>query len=77
MPNHSSNQTSFSKTGIAQIGSDFSHLPAAASPTGLIFTPNGCNSKPRPNQGGWIFDRNYPEISAGVDKHSRLCSDEC
>lgn len=41
---------------------------ASASPAEFIFTRSGGNCKPGPIQSGWIFDRSYAEISAGVDE---------
>jgi hypothetical protein len=46
-------------------------LPASASPAGFIITPAGWKCKPRPHQGGGIFNRNYAEISAGIDSPAK------
>jgi len=36
--------------------------PASASPAGLIFTPTGRKYKPRPHEGGGIFNRNVADL---------------
>jgi hypothetical protein len=49
------------------LGELLSSRAHSASPAGFIFTRTGWKCKPGPIQGGRIFDRNYAEISAGVD----------